>query len=142
MSAYESSGFKLLNGLAVVLAASLFAACEPPLDPPANNLIVWQTRGSWSGRGVLQTNAFEIESGMLRLDWEARNEQPPATGTLHVSLYSAVSGRHLASVVDHRGVGRHTEYINEDPRGFYLVIESANVDWSVEVAEGIRATGR
>jgi hypothetical protein len=79
---------------------------------------------------------------MLRVIWEARNEQAPDTGTLRVSLYSAVSGRYLAPVVDHRGVGRHTEYINEDPRGFYLVIESANVDWSVEVAEGIHGIQR
>ncbi len=77
---------------------------------------------------------------MLRVAWEARNEAASNVGSLRVSVHSAVSGRLLALAVDHRGVGRDTAYVYEDPRAFYLVIESANLDWSVEVAEGIPAT--
>jgi hypothetical protein len=42
--------------------------------------------------------------------------------------------------VEHRGPGRDVAYVNEDPREFFLVIESTGLEWSVEVAEGIPAT--
>ena len=125
--------------VAIFLSASLFAACGASPKPSTRDVVVWQNLGSWSGRGVLQTSPFESDTGMLRVSWEARNETPSTEGTLRVSLHSAVSGRHLALVVDHRGAGRDTEYVNEDPRGFYLVIESGGVEWAVEVAEGIPA---
>jgi hypothetical protein len=102
-------------------------------------VIVWQKLGTWSGRGVLQTDPFVSDSGMLRVGWEARGAGDPAAATLRVSVHSAVSGRSLAVAVDHRGPGRDTVYINEDPRAFFLVIESANLEWSVDVDEGIPA---
>ena len=46
----------------------------------------------------------------------------------------------LVQAVDQRGVGRGTAYVSEDPREFYLVVESSNLDWSVTVEEGIAAT--
>jgi hypothetical protein len=57
-----------------------------------------------------------------------------------VTVHSAVSGRPLVVAVDHHGAGRDTAYVNEDPREFYLVVESSAVDWDVAVDEGIRAT--
>jgi len=89
---------------------------------------------------LLQTEPFISNTGLLRVTWEARGAASPNAGTLRVSLHSDVSGRVLAPVVDHRGAGRDVTYVNEDPRSFYLVIESVTLDWSVEVAEGIPAT--
>lgn len=77
---------------------------------------------------------------MLRVRWEARNEDLQGTGTLRVTVHSAVSGRPLVVAVDHRGVGHDSAYVNEDPREFYLVVESAHLDWTVAVDEGIPAT--
>jgi hypothetical protein len=57
-----------------------------------------------------------------------------------VIVHSAVSGRPLVVAVDHHGVGRDTAYVNEDPREFYLVVDSADVDWKIAVDEGIPAT--
>jgi hypothetical protein len=57
----------------------------------------------------------------------------------HRGPRSAVSGRRLLVAVDHRGAGGDTTYINEDPRGFHLEIESAGLDWSLDVSEGIPA---
>lgn len=125
--------------VAIVLSATLFAACGAAPAPPTRDVVVWRTLGAWSGRALLQTNPFESDTGMLRVTWEARNDTPSMEGRLRVILHSAVSGRYLAVVVDHRGVGRDTQYVNEDPRGFFLVIESAGADWAVEVAEGIPA---
>jgi hypothetical protein len=70
---------------------------------------------------------------------QARSDAVAADRLLRIFLHSAVSGRRLAVAVDHQGPGTDTVYINEDPRGFYLVIESTGLRWAVDVAEGIPA---
>ncbi len=87
----------------------------------------------------MQTEGF-IANGSLRLVWETRNEAAPNAGTFEVTLHSGVSGRPLVQAVEQRGVGRGTAYVSEDPRDFYLVVESSNLDWSVTVDEAIGAT--
>jgi hypothetical protein len=39
--------------------------------------------------------------------------------------------------VDHKGEGSGVAYVTEDPRQFFLVIESSGVDWNVWVEEGV-----
>jgi hypothetical protein len=58
---------------------------------------------------------------------------------LRIIVHSDVSGRPLLTAVDRRGAGKDVTYITEDPRTFFLVIESEDLEWSVEVAEGIPA---
>ena len=87
----------------------------------------------------MQTEGF-IGNGSLRVIWETRNEAAPNTGTFEVTVHSGVSGRPLVQAVEQRGVGRGTAYVSEDPRDFYLLVESSNLDWSVTVEEGIAAT--
>jgi hypothetical protein len=53
---------------------------------------------------------------------------------------SSISGRRLLTAVDFDGVGHHTTYVTEDPRPFFAVVESSNVDWRFSVDEGIPAT--
>jgi hypothetical protein len=127
--------------LAVVLAASVLAGCEVPSQPAYEETTVWRPVGAWSGRGLQQTDAFISDTGLLRLTWDARDATPAAAGaaTFRVAVHSAVSGRLLALAVDQRGAGRSTTYVSEDPRSFYLVIESTNLEWTVDVAEGIPA---
>jgi hypothetical protein len=125
-------------GWLLFLAASLSACRASP--PSVEDITVWRPLGAWSGRGVLQTEAFVSDTGWLRVSWEARGAEGTGAGTLRIFLHSAVSGRQLAQAVDQRGPGRDVAYVSEDPRSFYLVIESANLDWSVEAAEGVAAT--
>jgi hypothetical protein len=127
--------------LCVVAAAAACAAvgCRDSRAQSGRDVIVWQKLGSWSGHGLLQTNPFENETGMLRVDWDARGSVTPGDRKLRVVLHSAVSGRSLSVPVDHQGPGSGTAFINEDPRGFFLVIESTGLDWTVAVAEGISA---
>ena len=87
----------------------------------------------------MQTEGF-IGNGSLRVIWETRNEAAPNSGTFGVTVHSGVSGRPLVQAVEHRGVGRGTAYVSEDPRDFYLLVEAANLDWSVTVEEAIAAT--
>ena len=125
----------------LILAALLTASCGSQTKPEAKPLTVgWRPVGTWSGHGNEQTDSFNIESGQFRVKWETRNEMPPGAGTFRVVAHSGVSGRPIAPVVEHSGVGRNTAYVSDEPRPYFLVIESANVDWSVTVQEGVAGT--
>ena len=89
----------------------------------------------------MQTDPFISDTGSLRLRWETSREAPPGTGTFRVTLHSDVSGRPLLVAVDVSGVRRDTTYVTEDPRSFFLAVESANLDWSVTAEEAVSATG-
>jgi len=52
-------------------------------------------------------------------------------------LHSAISGRVLQEPVDETGPGEGTAYAADDPRAFYISVESANLDWSVTVEEAL-----
>ena len=99
---------------------------------------IWRPVGTWSGRSGIQTESFEL-GGQWRIRWEARDESSPGAGHLRISVNSAVSGRPLMLAVDHRGIGRDTVAVTEDPHLFYLVIDSSNLDRSVTAEEPVAA---
>jgi hypothetical protein len=121
----------------VVLVSPSCRGEAPRARTPA---VVWRKLGSWSGHGSMQTEPFISDTGSLRLRWETRNEAAPGTGTFRVTVHSDVSGRPLVLAVDARGVGRDDTYVSEDPRPFFLAVESANVDWTVAADEAVAAT--
>lgn len=98
------------------------------------DITIWQRRGSWTGHGVMQTEPFIVESGLLRLTWDASGAP---TGTFKIVLHSDVSGRELSVPVERTGPGNDVTYVVEDPRSFFLVIESTDLDYRVEAAEGL-----
>ena len=118
----------------------LFEACGGKPKPVTREVQAWRKLGSWSGHGPISTEPFISDTGTLRLQWETRNEAGPGKGVFQITVYSDVSGRPLVLAVDHRGIGGNTVYVNEDPRPFYLGIESADVEWSISVDEAIPAT--
>jgi len=95
---------------------------------------------SWSGRGNLQTESFTGASGSFRITWETSRETSPGAGTFKLTLGSSISGRGLQVLVDATGAGHGVAYANEDPRTFYILIESADEDWHFSVEEGFPAT--
>src|SRR5207244_655414 len=110
--------------LVLVLGALLNVACRSEATPkPKTPQVGWRPIGSWKGHGAAQTESFVIDSGQFRIKWETRNEKSQNSGTFRLTVHSAISGRPLALAVEHRGPGRDTAYINEDPRTFHLVIE-------------------
>ena len=117
-------------GALLVAVALLLASCGGDVPSPRTPTVVWRKLGSWSGRGSMQTEPFISNTGSLRLLWETHNEAAPGTGTFRVTVHSDVSGRPLVLAVDTRGVGRDTTFVNEDPRSFFLAVESANLDWT------------
>jgi hypothetical protein len=125
-----------------VAAALLTPACGSPPSPKAvqEEVVAWKNLGEWSGRGNIQTESFIGLTGALRMRWRTKNEDPKGTGTFRLILQSAISGRALQEPVDEKGTGEGTVYAAEDPRAFYISVESANLDWSFTVEEAIFGT--
>ena len=76
-----------------------------------------------------------MESGQWRIKWVTTHEDPKGAGTFRVMVHSSVSGRPLSQAVDTKGEGHDIAYMSEDPRLFFLVIESKNLDWTIDVEE-------
>jgi hypothetical protein len=125
----------------IPLFLSLTAACSgPPPLSESKSAVIWQHVASWSGRGDLETSSFPGASGYFRFTWETTNETKPGEGRFKLILGSSISGRAIEAVVDSKGQGRGVAYISEDPRTFYMRVESANEDWKFTIDEGFSAT--
>lgn len=112
----------------------LVAGCGTPPSPPRPVVGVDRQIASWHGRGS-KTLGFLSESGRLRITWKTRNEQPETDGTFHLTLHSAVSGRPLHVIAEHRGAGGATVEVEDDPRPFNFMVEADGVEWSISVRE-------
>jgi hypothetical protein len=114
------------------------AGCDR--TPPPAPQIVGRVRalGTWQGRGN-QTVGFTSESGRFQVSWTTTGESPPGGGTFRLAVHSAVSGRPIQLIADHRGEGSGTTRVDDDPRPYNAMIESANVDWSVTIEEVVGA---
>ncbi|MBY0496841.1 MAG: hypothetical protein K2Y23_21740 [Cyanobacteria bacterium] len=97
--------------------------------------------GSWSGRGTTTVGDVNSETGRLRITWKTTNEAPAGSGRFKLTLRSGVSGRTIAVVADHQGMGAGTVDTDEGPRTYDFLVESANVDWSFRVEETSGAVG-
>ena len=132
--------------LFIPLASSLISvvlllpSCSQPPPKPAQQTVIWQRAGFWSGRGDLETNSFPASSGYLRFTWETSNETKPGEGRFKLILGSSISGRPIQVVVDSKGASHDVAYVSEDPRTFYIKVESANENWKFTVDEGFSAT--
>ena len=121
----------------------------------------WRPVVSWSGHGNTQTESFAIETGQWRIKWatkpQARDSQTHATpaqtaqsgqlqsegkqvvpmNKFRLVVHSSVSGRFVTVAAEHQGAGNGIAYLAEEPRQFFLVIESGGLDWTVQVEEGV-----
>ena len=119
--------------MTLIVSAS---ACDAPPARAAQAPAVttWRPLGQWSGTGSRQTESFDVVSGALRLQWDARPSSATtgsAPGHFRVALHSAISGRPLQVVVDSVSPASGTVHIADDPRTSYLVIEAEGVAWTV-----------
>jgi len=121
------------------LVLSLVSACKSEPPPPQLESVT-SALGAWQGRGST-TIGFVSDSGRFRIRWNAKNESPPRSGRLHLTVHSAVSGRPLQEVLDYRGEGSGSVDFSDDPRSYNLMVDSANVDWSIAV-DGISGVYR
>jgi hypothetical protein len=120
-----------------VMAAVLLSGCRAETRPPREAQPRFHNVGAWSGRGNAQTGSFTSDTGGFRVQWEAKNESRPGAGRLQVTFHSGDSGRPIMEAVDSNGVGRGDAYVSDRVRWYYLVVESADVEWSVSVDEDL-----
>jgi hypothetical protein len=126
-----------------LVAAALASACGPRADPKPQDAargVVWRPLGSWSGRGSLQTESFTSETGALRVRWETtlpKADSAVAPGVFRLNAHSAISGRLLQQVVEQAGAGSGVGYVQQDPRVFYVVVESNQLSWTFTIEEAI-----
>jgi hypothetical protein len=126
----------------LVLLCVLASACSSPEAKPTqekpNQNIQWRTLGSFAGRGNEQTQSFTSDTGVMRILWEAKSSGPASSsGTLRVTIHSAISGRPLLMALDQKGPGKGTAFVGEDPRVFFAVVDSRDLDWSFTVQERV-----
>ena len=118
----------------LVCVAAAFSCTAKPAEPEQLVAVTRQV-GAWSGRGSTTVGDVNSDTGRLRITWQTVNESAPGAGTFKLTLRSGVSGRTIAVVADHKGVGSGTVATDEGPRTYDFLVESANVDWSFRVEE-------
>jgi hypothetical protein len=109
--------------------------CGSAPSEPKPIVAVTRTVGTWSGRGTRTVGDVPSETGRFRIHWQTANESPAGTGTFRLTLRSAISGRTIGIVADHKGTGAGMAEYDEGPRTYDFLVESTNVDWSFQVEE-------
>jgi hypothetical protein len=98
--------------------------------------IAWRTVGTYSGHGSEQSASFTSDNGAMRILWEAKpSGGESSSGAFRITIHSAISGRPLLVAVDHKGPGKGTAFVGEDPRVFFAEVDSHDLDWSFTVQE-------
>jgi hypothetical protein len=122
----------------LIVAALTCAACGSSRKPePKPVTLRWHPIAAWTGHGSQQTDSFEMGNAEWRIKWETSKESSPGAGRFKVTVNSAISGRPLINAVDIKGVDHDITYVTEDPRLFYLVIDSNDVNWAITVEESL-----
>ena len=124
--------FRLPGTLAIV---AVLVSCSPKPTTPQDIVAVTREVGAWQGRDSATVGDIPSETGRFRIHWETTNESPAGAGTFKLTMRSAISGRPLQLVVDHKGVGAGTADYDEGPRTYDFLVESANLDWKFRVDE-------
>jgi hypothetical protein len=126
--------------VALAAAGCLVRAAAPPekaeRQPAGAEAVSWQPLGTWSGTGSSQSESFIGNTGAFRVRWESKaaGQQP---GQLRIALHSAVSGRPIVTAVDVRGAGKGESVVSDDPRVYYVQVDSSNLEWRFTVEEGV-----
>ena len=123
------------RGFVALTLALCLSSCSPAPTKPQDIVAVTREVGAWQGRGSATVGDIPSETGRFRIHWETTNESPAGAGTFKLTLRSAISGRTLQLVVDHKGVGAGTADYDEGPRTYDFLVESANLDWKFRVDE-------
>jgi len=120
-------------GTVAILAALI--SCSPKPTTPQDIVAVTREVGAWQGRDNATVGDIPSETGRFRIHWETTNESPAGAGTFKLIMRSAISGRTLQLVVDHKGVGAGIADYDEGPRTYDFLVESAHLDWKFRVDE-------
>jgi hypothetical protein len=101
-------------------------------SPPDTSAAAWNVIKSWSGSGIKETEFFSVGSTEWRISWSSRNEARPGTGLLQVYVKDA-NGKVVSIAANKQGPGQDVSYIHSPSGRYYVMINSANIDWAVRV---------
>jgi hypothetical protein len=139
-SLFRAQGVDRLAGVAPVTLGVLIVvvACGSNVEPdPRPRVTQTRTLGSWQGKGTMTLGDVESHSGRFRIRWETRDGDGAQIGTFRLTVRSAISGRPIEVVADHRGEGKGSVDFADLPRIYDFVVESANLTWSFSVEEDV-----
>jgi len=122
-------------GAVLIVAALAVTGAGCKKKPLSHTETIWQSLGTWSGHGKLQTESFNGDSGALRVRWKASHAT--ADGTFLLTVHSAISGRPMGVVVEHAGDGDGTAFFTDDPHVFFAVVDSKDLDWTFTVEQPV-----
>jgi len=92
----------------------------------------WMVIKSWSGSGIKETETFSVSGNEWRISWNSRNEALHDAGIFQIYVKNA-AGKIISTAANKQGVGADVFYVHSRPGRYYLMINSANVDWTVRV---------
>ena len=124
-----------MRSIATLALALCLSSCTPAPSKPQDIVAVTREVGAWQGRGTQTVGDIPSETGRFHIVWETSNESPAGSGTFKLTMRSAISGRPLQLIADHKGVGTGTADYDEGPRTYDFLVESANLDWKFRVDE-------
>jgi hypothetical protein len=124
-----------LVALAIVVSSVSFAGCKASTRAEGRKETFWRPVDTWTGHGQLQTESWPSDSGAMRIKWTTTHAEPG--GRFSLTIHSAISGRPMETVVDHAGNGSGTAYFSDDPRVFFAVVDSKNLDWTFTIDEPV-----
>jgi hypothetical protein len=121
--------------VAICAGVLLLASCGPADRPSPHVVTASRPVGSWQGTGSRSVGDINSDTGRFHITWQAHLEQPAGPGRFKLTLRSAVSGRPLQGVVDHRGEGKGEADFADLGRIYDFLVESEGVEWSFSVVE-------
>ena len=71
----------------------------------------------------------------MRIRWNTSKAREGAL--FQLTIHSAISGRPMQTVVDQTADGEGTAYFSDDPRVFFAVVDSKNIDWTFTIEEPV-----
>ena len=80
-----------------------------------------------------ETESFNVESREWRISWETSKEPFAGAGLLQIYVYND-QGAMVSLAANRQGPGRDVSYVRGKGR-FHLMLNSANIDWSVTVED-------
>jgi hypothetical protein len=121
--------------LAIAASSSWLVACTSEPAAASRKETIWRNVGTWSGKDRTQTESWPGDTGAMRIRWTTSHAAPDSS--FQLTIHSAISGRPMQTVVDETGNGEGTAYFSDDPRVFFAVVDSKNLDWTFTIEEPV-----
>ncbi|MGE3959580.1 MAG: hypothetical protein AB7H96_22890 [Vicinamibacterales bacterium] len=121
--------------LTIAVSCAGLAGCAEKPAAASRRETYWRTVNRWTGRDRLQTESWPSDSGAMRIRWSTSKAKPGSV--FQLTIHSAISGRPMETVVDQIGDGEGTAFFSDDPRVFFAVVDSKNLDWQFTIEEPV-----